>query len=65
MVDRDATFSYSSIRSVTFGQLGLKLNLHPNPVSDILFVKDAQGHAVALDKVKEVSIVNTHGIGLS
>ncbi len=61
MIDKDGTFAYSRIRSLEFNRAALKLNLHPNPASDILFVKDAEGHAVAWDKVKDVSIVNTQG----
>ncbi|WP_084299411.1 GEVED domain-containing protein [Dyadobacter tibetensis] len=62
MLDRDASYSFSRIRSVWFEQTGLKLNLYPNPVSDYLYVQDVNGQVITLDKVKEVSIINIHGV---
>ncbi len=62
MIDKDDTYTYSRIRSVLSNVTGLKLNIHPNPVSELLLVKDANGNAVAWDKVKDVSIVNTQGV---
>ncbi|PWJ57091.1 putative secreted protein (Por secretion system target) [Dyadobacter jejuensis] len=61
MVDHDDTYSYSRIQNISFDQKGLKLILHPNPASDFIFLKDADGQTLASDKVAALSIMNTQG----
>ena len=56
MVDRDATFTYSRIRSVNFDEIRA-VNVYPNPVSDILFVQD-----LTSENVKQVLIVSNSGV---
>ncbi len=53
MVDKDDTYAYSSIRDLTFngGQMQFA---YPNPVSDVVYIQDAES-------VKMVSIVNLNG----
>ena len=49
MVDRDATFAYSRIQSVTFEGLGPDLSVYPNPVAETLFIREsAQVKAISL-----------------
>jgi hypothetical protein len=64
MIDKDATYTYSRIRSVSFGQSAIRLILQPNPVSDILLVKDEKGQDLALDKVKQIRIIDTQGVSV-
>ncbi|PWJ57093.1 putative secreted protein (Por secretion system target) [Dyadobacter jejuensis] len=61
MIDQDATFAYSRIQSVKFEDKEIKLILHPNPASDYIFLKDADGQTLSSDKVVELSIMNTKG----
>lgn len=56
MIDKDATFAYSSIKSTEFGD-AQKLSIYPNPVSDVLLLKDTD-----LKTVKELSIISASGI---
>lgn len=42
MVDRDATFAFSRIRSLTFGPESL-ISVYPNPAADRLFIKSETG----------------------
>ena len=55
MVDKDDTFAYSRIQNVTF-ENGIKLYAFPNPVSDILYLKDVEKY-----DVKQISILNANG----
>ncbi|HEV7381481.1 MAG TPA: T9SS type A sorting domain-containing protein [Dyadobacter sp.] len=55
MVDKDATFAYSSIQSVKFdGIATADVSLYPNPVVDKVFIKDYSG-------VTGVSIFDVNG----
>lgn len=63
MVDIDKTFAYSSIRSVAGEKTPADLlAIYPNPVSDVIFLKDASGLSVDVDSVKGLSIINQNGI---
>ncbi|SDE61007.1 Por secretion system C-terminal sorting domain-containing protein [Dyadobacter soli] len=53
MVDKDATFAYSSIKNVSFGHLAKQL-AYPNPARDIVYIQDA-------DNVKSVSVIDMNG----
>lgn len=53
MIDQDATFAYSRIRSVLL-DTGLTQYVYPNPVRKTLYVKD-------LNKIKSVIITNISG----
>jgi hypothetical protein len=58
MVDLDGTFSHSRIESASFGELTDRaLTVFPNPVSDVLYLNDADVNAL-----KEVALVSTDGI---
>ncbi|TDE12328.1 T9SS type A sorting domain-containing protein [Dyadobacter psychrotolerans] len=54
MVDKDTKFAYSNIKSARFESY---LALYPNPVSDVLFLKETD-----LKNVREVTISNAGGI---
>jgi CshA-type fibril repeat protein len=55
MVDKDATFAYSSIQSLKFdGIATADISLYPNPVVDKVFIKDYSG-------VTGVSIFDVNG----
>lgn len=55
MVDKDATFAYSSIRTLKFdGIATADISLYPNPVVDKVFIKDYSG-------VTGVSIFDVNG----
>jgi hypothetical protein len=54
MVDRDKTFAYSSIRTVTMDGVVKDLSVYPNPSSDFIRLRDAQN-------VASVSIVDLNG----
>jgi len=56
MIDKDETFAYSSIKNVVF-EGGAAPAVYPNPVSDVVFLKD-----IDAKNVKEVSIINASGI---
>ncbi|SDE43778.1 Por secretion system C-terminal sorting domain-containing protein [Dyadobacter soli] len=53
MVDKDNTFGYSTIKSVTFNQLAKQL-AYPNPARDIVYIQDA-------DHVRSVSVIDMNG----
>ncbi|MGG7665242.1 T9SS type A sorting domain-containing protein [Dyadobacter sp. BHUBP1] len=52
MVDKDATFAYSSIKSVTFDNINQLA--YPNPARDIVYIQHA-------DHVKSVSVIDMNG----
>jgi len=64
MVDKDETYAFSRIRSLEFGRTKMEVSLYPNPVTDVLFVKDLNGNLLKSEDVKEVSIVNTQGMAV-
>lgn len=53
MVDKDASFAYSSIKSVTFDNIPNQL-AYPNPARDIVYIQNA-------DYVKSVSVIDMNG----
>ena len=55
MVDKDDTYAYSRLRVLDFDG-SPSVSVYPNPVSEVLFVKDA-----GLGTIKSVSIVNMNG----
>ena len=57
MIDRDATFAYSLIKNIKFEKAESLESVYPNPVSNVLFLKN-----VDLENVKKISIVNTNGV---
>lgn len=57
MVDRDATFAYSSLRSLQMGEGSEQVSTYPNPATDVVFLKN-----INIEDIKEVSIVNMNGI---
>lgn len=57
MVDKDETFAYSSIRSVTFEGQGSDLSVYPNPVSEKLFIRN-------FNQVTKVNIYNQKGLSV-
>jgi len=61
MVDKDATYAYSSIKSVDFNAAGQSVSLYPNPVSNTLFLKDEADVLLEAKDVKEVSIISSGG----
>ncbi|MCE7042807.1 T9SS type A sorting domain-containing protein [Dyadobacter sp. CY312] len=58
MVDRDATFAFSRIRSVNFDNLKA-VSLYPNPVTNLLFIQN-----LTLGEVKQLSILNNSGLSV-
>lgn len=54
MIDKDLTFTYSGIRSVSFDG-NLSLALYPNPVHDVLTLQTDHS------KVKSVTVTNVNG----
>lgn len=54
MVDKDGTFAYSRIQSVTFDGLNSDLSVYPNPSADKLFVRD-------YSTVKDINVSNLNG----
>lgn len=54
MIDKDATFAYSRIRSVKFEGQTSDLSVYPNPVTDKLFIRD-------YTKVTQVKILDMNG----
>lgn len=54
MVDKDATFAYSRIRSLDFQQTNIEV--YPNPAADRLFIATSK-----LDEIESVSIINNLG----
>jgi hypothetical protein len=55
MVDKDATFTFSRIRSMNFAG-GIKLVLYPNPVSDMLFMD-----GINPDQIEKVEVISLNG----
>jgi hypothetical protein len=55
MIDKDLTFTYSGIRSVSFDSQ-LSLALYPNPVHDVLTLQTDHS------KVKSVTLTNVNGL---
>lgn len=53
MVDKDKTFAYSSIKSLTFDNVPNQL-AYPNPARDIVYIQHA-------DHVKSVSVIDMNG----
>lgn len=53
MVDKDETFAYSSIRSLTFDNISDQL-AYPNPARDVVYIQHA-------DHVKSVSVIDLNG----
>ena len=56
IVDHDATFAYSKVVSVSLENLGHFLTMYPNPVSEILTIKDME-----IKKMEQVSIRDISG----
>lgn len=57
MIDKDATFAYSRIQSITFdGITSEAVSIYPNPSTDRVFVQDMD-----LSQVKQVSIMDMNG----
>lgn len=54
MVDRDATFTYSKVRGLSFNGLGIAV--FPNPVYDKIYFTELE-----LSKIGSVEIVNSDG----
>ena len=61
MIDKDDTFSYSTIKAVKFEGGTDALAVYPNPVSDVLFLKNEVGGVEDLKNVKHISIFNLAG----
>jgi hypothetical protein len=61
MVDRDGTYSYSRVQSVSFNLSGLQLVVYPNPVSERLYFKDANGKGVATEQIEQLSVIDRYG----
>ncbi|REA58067.1 hypothetical protein DSL64_22035 [Dyadobacter luteus] len=58
MVDLDETFANSSIQTVSFGDFSDRaVSVYPNPVSDVLYLNDAN-----LVSVKQIALVTTDGV---
>ncbi|MCF0056284.1 T9SS type A sorting domain-containing protein [Dyadobacter sp. CY356] len=57
MVDRDGTFAYSRIQSVTFDGRDTDLSVYPNPSADKLFIRD-------YSTVKYVAVSNLSGVAV-
>ncbi|MDQ6480629.1 T9SS type A sorting domain-containing protein [Dyadobacter sp. LHD-138] len=56
MIDLDQTFTYSRIQSLQFPKKAVTVSVYPNPVSDVLFIKD-----VALESIKSIMINDLNG----
>ena len=56
MIDRDATFAYSRIQSITFGNEIRSVYVYPNPVSDRIFLSDAD-----LPTIKTAELIDANG----
>ncbi|MCE7044640.1 T9SS type A sorting domain-containing protein [Dyadobacter sp. CY312] len=56
LVDQDATFAYSRIQSVSFGESSSSIILYPNPASDVVKIKDLE-----TKNVNGVTMVNMNG----
>ncbi|WP_159471526.1 T9SS type A sorting domain-containing protein [Dyadobacter sp. 3J3] len=57
MVDKDGTFAYSRIQSVTFDGTNSDMSVYPNPSVDKLFIRD-------YSTVKDISVSNLNGISV-
>lgn len=55
MIDKDATFTYSPIRNVSFDS-GVKVVLYPNPVSDRLYVRGTDHSSI-----ESIEIISSRG----
>lgn len=55
MVDKDGTYAHSRIQPLSFSS-DVSLSVYPNPVSDILYIREA-----VLGTVKQVAIYNIQG----
>lgn len=55
MVDKDGTFAFSRIQSVTFDSKNSDLSVYPNPSADKLFIRD-------FNTVKDISMSSLSGI---
>lgn len=56
MIDLDQTFTYSRIQSLQFAKKVVTVSVYPNPVSDVLFIRD-----VLLETVKSIMINDLNG----
>ncbi|GLU50746.1 T9SS type A sorting domain-containing protein [Dyadobacter frigoris] len=56
MVDRDGTYAYSRIETISLDGNDLAVTVYPNPVSNELFVTD-----VSSQTIKELVIINSNG----
>ncbi|MDQ6482052.1 T9SS type A sorting domain-containing protein [Dyadobacter sp. LHD-138] len=56
MVDRDLSFAYSRIQSVILNALSKSVIIFPNPVSDVIYLKNANNTLVT-----EISVLDTKG----
>ncbi|MBE9461699.1 DUF6923 family protein [Dyadobacter subterraneus] len=54
MVDKDGTFAFSRIQSVTFDETSSDLSVYPNPSTDKLYIRD-------YSTVKNITISNLNG----
>ena len=61
MIDRDGTYSYSRVRSISFDQTRVQVVVYPNPVSERLYLKDAGGKTLPDGYVAGLSVVDTKG----
>lgn len=57
MIDMDETYAFSHIESIRLNTVYARVTVYPSPVADKLYIQN-----VPLEKLKEVSIVNTSGI---
>lgn len=66
MVDKDATYAYSRIQSVTFeGLSGADLSVYPNPVTDKLIIRDfSQVTQIRINDVNGRSVYQAQGAAL-
>lgn len=70
MIDRDQTgspaagspaaFAYSRIQSVDFSEKRTQIAVYPNPVTNVISLKDSEGGS--MHDVSEIAIVNSSGV---
>lgn len=56
MIDKDGTYAYSRIQTIIFEENDLAVTVYPNPVSNVLFLKD-----ISAQTVKQVTLINSNG----
>jgi PKD repeat protein len=60
MIDKDGSFAYSRIVSITYTRTGLML--FPNPALDRIIIKGVDGMSISFSDIEEISIASLAGV---